>query len=59
MQSLNDRKKRVTNGEAHLRGLVPEHHWSEETSQRWQAIGDSVFNLTGLAIEPQTFRTDN
>ena len=34
--------KRVTSGGAHLRGLAPRLHSSEETSQRWQAIGDAV-----------------
>ena len=34
--------KRVTSGGAHLRGLAPELHSSEETSQRWRAVGDTV-----------------
>ena len=34
--------KRVTSGEAHLRGLAPGLHSSEETSQRWRAVGDTV-----------------
>ena len=33
--------KRVTCGRAHLRSLAPEHS-SEETSQRWRAVGDTV-----------------
>ena len=37
--------KRVTSGEAHLRGITPEQHSSEETSQRWQTIGDTVSTL--------------
>ena len=32
--------KRVTSGEAHLRGLAPGQHSSEETLQRWRAVGD-------------------
>ena len=27
--------KRITSGEAHLRGLTPGQHSSEETSQQW------------------------
>ena len=34
--------KRVTSGGAHLRGLAPELHSSEETSQRWRAVSDTV-----------------
>ena len=34
--------KRVTSGGAHLRGLAPGLHSSEETSQRWRAVGDAV-----------------
>ena len=34
--------KRVTNGGAHLRDLTPGQHSSEETSQWWLAIGDTV-----------------
>ena len=34
--------KRVTSGGAHLRGLAPGLHSSEETSQRWRAVGDTV-----------------
>ena len=34
-------------------------HDSEETSHRWRAIGDTVFNLTGPGIEPLTFPTDS
>ena len=34
--------KRVTSGGAHLRDLAPGLHSSEETSQRWRAVGDSV-----------------
>ena len=34
--------KRVTSGGVHLRGLAPGQHSSEETSQRWQAVGDNA-----------------
>ena len=34
--------KRVTSCGAHLRGLAPGLHSSEETSQRWRAVGDTV-----------------
>ena len=34
--------KRVTSGGAHLRGLAPGLHSSEETSQRLRAVGDTV-----------------
>ena len=29
------------------------------TTQRWRAVGYSVLDLTGLGIEPQTFRIDS
>ena len=34
--------KRVTNVEAHLRGLAAGEYNSEETWQRWQAGGDTA-----------------
>ena len=34
--------KRVTSCGAHLRGLAPGLHSSEESSQRWQVVGDTV-----------------
>ena len=37
-------------------GLAPEQHSSEETSQRWRAVGDTVSDSTGPRIEPQTSR---
>ena len=46
---------RVTSGGAHLRGLAPGLHSSEETSQRWRAVGNTV----NLEIEPLTSRTDS
>ena len=51
--------KRVTSGGVHLRGLAPGKHISEETLQRWQAVGDTVSYLTGTGIESKTFRGDN
>ena len=45
--------------EAHLRVLAPEQRSSEETSQRWQAFGDTVSDLSGPGIEPATSRTDS
>ena len=46
-------------GGARPRGLAPGQCSSEETSQRWRAIGYTMSDLTGLGIEPQTFRTDS
>ena len=34
--------KHVTSCGAHLRGLAPGLHSFEETSQRWQVVGDIV-----------------
>ena len=51
--------KRVTNGESHLRCFAPGQHCSEETSQRWRAVADTVSELTGTAIEPQTSHIDS
>ena len=34
--------KRVTSCGAHFRGLAPGQHSSEETSQRWRVVGDTV-----------------
>ena len=34
--------KRATSGGAHLSCFVPGQHSSEETSRRWQAVGDTV-----------------
>ena len=34
--------KRVTCGGAHFCGLAPGQHISEETPQRWRAVGDTV-----------------
>ena len=43
--------KRVTSGGAYLHAVVPGQHSSEETSQRWQAVGDAVSASTDLEIE--------
>ena len=51
--------KRVTNGGAHLRGLAPGQHSSEETSQRWRAVGGTLSALTSPEINPMTFRVDS
>ena len=34
--------KRVTSCGGHFRGLAPGQHSSEETSQRWRVVGDTV-----------------
>ena len=34
--------KRVTSCGAHLRGLAPGQHSSEETLQQWRVVGDTV-----------------
>ena len=51
--------KRVTSGGIHLSSFAPEQHSSEETSQRRQPVGDTVSDLIGPEIEPQTSRTDS
>ena len=51
--------KRVTSGVAHLRVLAPGQHSSDETSQRWRAVGDTVVDLTSPGIEPLTSHTDS
>ena len=43
--------KGVTSGEDHLRCSAPGQHSSEETSQRWQAVDDTVSDLTSPEIE--------
>ena len=50
--------RRVTSGGAYLRGLAPKQHSSEETSQRWRAVDDTVYDLTVPGIKPQTSRPD-
>ena len=46
--------KRVKSGGDHLR-LASGQHSSEETSQRWRVVGDTVYDLTGPGLEPRTF----
>ena len=50
---------RVTSVVFHLRDVAPGQHSSEETSQRWRAVDDTVPAFTGPGIEPQTSRTDS
>ena len=49
--------RRVTSGRAHFRGLAHRQQQLQETSKRWRAAGDTVFDLTRSGIEPQTYRT--
>ena len=51
--------KRVTSGGIHLLGLSPGLHSSEETSQRWRVVRDTVSDLTALGIEPKTSGADS
>ena len=46
-------------GKAYLRGLALGQRSSEETSQRWRAVGDTVSDLACPGIEPVTSRTDS
>ena len=46
---------RGTSGGAHLRGLAPGQHSSEETSQLWQVVGHAVSDLICQGIEPQPY----
>ena len=39
--------KRVASSGSHLRGLASEQHLSEETSQRWRAVGDTQARREG------------
>ena len=48
-----------TSVEVHLRDLVPGQHSSEETLQRWRAVGDGVFGLTCPGIKVGTSRVVN
>ena len=38
---------------------APGLHSSDETLQRWQDVGDTVSDVTGPVIEPQTYRADS
>ena len=59
--SLNSLQYRsmVASGGVRPRVLALGQHRSEETSQRWRAVGYTVSDLTGLGIEPQIFRIDS
>ena len=46
--------KRAISGGVHLRGVVPGQHSSEETSQRWPAVSDTLADFIGPGIEPRT-----
>ena len=50
---------RAASGGALLRGLAPGQQYSEETSQRWRAVGGTVSYLTDPGIEPQAYRTNS
>ena len=52
-------RERVTSGGVPVSCLVPGLHSFEETLKRWPAVGDTVSDLTGPGIEPQTYRTDS
>ena len=43
----------------HLRVIAPASNTVplEEMSQQWQAVGNTVSDLTGQRFEPQTFRS--
>ena len=49
----------VAGGRVRPRGLAPGQRNFKETSQRLQAVGYTVSDLTGLGIESQTFRIDS
>ena len=49
----------VASGRVRTRGLEPGQRSSKETSQRLQAVGYTVSDLTGLGIESQTFRINS
>ena len=51
--------KRAMSSGIHLRGFAPGQYSSEETSQQWRAVGDTMANLTGPGIKLQTFQTDS
>ena len=45
--------KHVTSSGFHLCDLARGQHISEEASQRWRAVADTISNLTGSVIDPQ------
>ena len=52
LNSLQYRSMVASAGGVRPRVLALGQHRSEETSQRWQAVGYTVSDLTGLGIEP-------
>ena len=51
--------KRVTSCGAHLRGLAPGQHSSEEMSQRWRVVGDTVSIFDRPGNRTPDSRTDS
>ena len=51
--------KSATGGGIHLRSLTPGQHSPEQrrSGGDWRAVGDTVSDLTGQGIKPQTLRT--
>ena len=45
--------KQVLAGEFRIRGLAPERHSFEETSQWWRAVGDTESDLSCPGFEPR------
>ena len=51
--------KSVTRSGAHLCGIAPGQHSSDETWRRWRAVGSTAYNSSGPGIEPQTSHDDS
>ena len=51
--------KRVTSGGAQIGGLALGQHNSEETTQRWRAVGKTVSDFTGPGIKPHILLIDS
>ena len=51
--------KCVTSGGVNLRGLTSRQHSNDETLQRWPAVGDIVYDLTGVGVDPHTSETES
>ena len=49
----------VTGSGAYLRSLAPGQHSSEETSQWWRVVGDTVSDLIDSGFKPQTSCTES
>ena len=43
----------------YLRLIALGQHSYEETPRRWRVVGDAVSDLTGMEIEPVTFRANS